>query len=560
LRSYIYLLLFADRLLLKTVIPGTKPQIGFSAPGDTAWTYFDKKDHTPVEINKAVTILKGAIAFLDRPNVQQMAKTNPYLYGRREDALRDLAGGYALANKKDSARLTLIKMYNAITVSGVSKLLLTDTIFTSVRKDSWFLDIVHKLQTKADMWNYKALNTPYRNNLSEPEKLAGLALLWSQARYNFVNFDGLSKDWNQLYVDFIPQVQSTKTTAEYYSVLIKFYAQLKDGHTNVYVPDSLADEFYSRPPFRTEWIEGRVFITKVMSDSLMRTGIIPGLEILKIDDQPVVAYAEQNVKPYESSSTPQDLEIREFTYGLLSGPKNKPISFQLKDRGGKIINRVIPRTGYHDIKGTKDLEYKTINKIGYLTINSFEDKRIVKEFDSLYTAAIAQTKGLIIDIRYNGGGSGDIAFNIISRLTDRPFQTSSSKTLKFVSKPRAVPSWEDNGPGSWNPNGKIFYDKPVIVLIGPRTFSAAEDFTVSFDAMKRGKLLGSATGGSTGQPVIFELPGGGSARVCGKHDSYPDGKEFVGIGILPDVVLTNTVKDLMAGKDAVKDKALDMLK
>jgi carboxyl-terminal processing protease len=114
---------------------------------------------------------------------------------------------------------------------------------------------------------------------------------------------------------------------------------------------------------------------------------------------------------------------------------------------------------------------------------------------------------------------------------------SASKTLKYVSKPNSEPFWEDNGPSLWDPNSKIYYDKPVVALVGPRTFSAAGDFTVAFDFMKRGKLVGIATGGSTGQPVPFELPGGGSARVCGKHDSYPDGKEFVGVGVIPDLIV-----------------------
>jgi carboxyl-terminal processing protease len=557
---FLYLLLISCAATAQQRYTGNQAADRVQHERDSAWVFFDKKDHTPAEIEKAVTILKNAIALLDTPYVQEMAKTNPYLAGRREDASRDLAGGYAMANKKDSSRLTLIKMYNANPTSNAAKILESDTIFTSVRNDPWFRDIVTKLQNKGALWRYKALSTPYKDNLPEPEKLAGLALLWTQARYNFVYFDHLNKDWNQTYLDFIPKVQSTRTTAEYYKVLINFYAQLKDGHTNVYVPDSLADEFYSRPPFRTELIEGRVFVTQVMSDSLFKTGITPGLEVLKIDGQPVIRYAESDVKPFQSSSTPQDLEVREFTYGLLAGPKNKPITIQFKNRAGKVVDRIIPRTGYHDVKGSKTLEYKTINNIGYLTINNFEDSRIIKQFDSLYTAEIAKTKALIIDIRYNGGGSGSIGFDIISRLTDKPFETSSSKNLKVISRPNAEPSWEDNGSGQWRANGKIYYNKPVVVLIGPRTFSAAEDFTVAFDYMKRGKLVGMPTGGSTGQPVGFDLPGGGTARVCGKHDSYPDGKEFVGIGIIPDVVVKKTLKDLMNGKDAAKDMALEMLK
>jgi len=119
--------------------------------------------------------------------------------------------------------------------------------------------------------------------------------------------------------------------------------------------------------------------------------------------------------------------------------------------------------------------------------------------------------------------------------------------------------WEFNDAGVWYPNGKQYYDKPVIVLISARTFSAAEDFTVAFDYLTRGKLIGQATGGSTGQPIGFNLPGGATARICGKHYTYPDGKEFVGIGIMPDITLNKTIADVINGRDAELQKVLAVI-
>jgi C-terminal processing protease CtpA/Prc len=517
----------------------------------------DKKS-TRQQVEKGVTILKSALAFLDSLPIKQMAPTNAYLWYRRSDVNRDLASGYALLNQPDSALNALDRMYANGSSSGVVEFLKDETL-DNIRTQPRFLALIEKLNKQGALWKNKAFNTSYKKNLSDAEKVAGLSLLWSQAKYNFVNFANIDIDWNQAYLDYLPKVQNTKSTAEYYKVLIAFYAQLKDGHTNVYVPDSLSSEFYSRPPFRTELIEGRVFVNQVLSDSLYKTGIVPGLEVIKIDSEPVIAYAEKNVKPYASSSTPQDMEIREFSYMLFAGPKNRPVVIEFKDRNGKTVTRTIARTGYHDVKGLKTMTYQTIGQVGYLTINNFEDNKIIKQFDSLYTTEISKTKGLIIDIRYNGGGDGGIGFNIIRRLTDKPFLVSGSKVLRHYSRPDNEPEWEDNGISRWGANGKIFYDKPIVVLIGPRTFSAAEDFTVAFDYMQRGKLVGLPTGGSTGQPVPFGLPGGGSARVCGKHDSYPDGKEFVGIGIIPNITVKKTIKDLLSGTDAAKEKALELL-
>lgn len=109
------------------------------------------------------------------------------------------------------------------------------------------------------------------------------------------------------------------------------------------------------------------------------------------------------------------------------------------------------------------------------------------------------------------------------------------------------------------PNGKKFYAKPVILLIGNRTFSAAEDFAMEFDFMKRGLLVGEPTAGSTGQPVSFALPGG-RARICAKRDAYPNGKKLVGIGILPDVQASPKISDFLNGEDSVLETALKEIK
>jgi C-terminal processing protease CtpA/Prc len=83
---------------------------------------------------------------------------------------------------------------------------------------------------------------------------------------------------------------------------------------------------------------------------------------------------------------------------------------------------------------------------------------------------------------------------------------------------------------------------------------------VAWKNSARGKIVGEASGGSTGQPLFFELPGGGNARVCTKRDTYPDGTEWVGNGIAPDILVRPTVADIRAGRDTVLERALELLK
>ena len=78
--------------------------------------------------------------------------------------------------------------------------------------------------------------------------------------------------------------------------------------------------------------------------------------------------------------------------------------------------------------------------------------------------------------------------------------------------------------------------------------------------MQRGKIVGEATGGSTGQPLIVSLPGGLSARICTKRDTYADGREFVGVGVQPQVVVRPSVADYRAGRDTVLEAALTQMR
>jgi carboxyl-terminal processing protease len=101
---------------------------------------------------------------------------------------------------------------------------------------------------------------------------------------------------------------------------------------------------------------------------------------------------------------------------------------------------------------------------------------------------------------------------------------------------------------------------PVAVLIGRGTISAAEDFLVLADSIPHFTTIGTATSGSTGQPLYFDLPGGGMGFIVTKHDTYPDGREFVGPGIQPAIHVTHTIEHCQHGIDADLEQALRFLR
>ncbi|UYQ94933.1 hypothetical protein MKQ68_07480 [Chitinophaga horti] len=101
-------------------------------------------------------------------------------------------------------------------------------------------------------WESKQFTTPYQPNLPEDQKIAGLSKLWSEVKYNFVNFDIVPEiNIDSLYFAYLPRVRQSASTREYYRLLEEMAASLRDGHTNVYLPAELSDSVYTRPLVRT---------------------------------------------------------------------------------------------------------------------------------------------------------------------------------------------------------------------------------------------------------------------------------------------------------------------
>ncbi|MBI5729830.1 MAG: hypothetical protein HY963_01715 [Ignavibacteriales bacterium] len=517
---------------------------------------FNLEPFSSDSIKKGITILENTIKYLDQPLVVEFANDNRFLRHRKFDVYYDLSIGNALLKNKNESILYLKKMCEEdASAASRASLIQKDSTFDFLRNEVGYKEVINKLIALGNIFENTNLLTSYSYNLSNDEKVAGLTIFWQEVKNNFVYFDhNLNLDWNKTYLTYMSKVVSTKTTLQYYWVLQEMCALLKDSHTNVYPPKELRDSVDSRPPIRTDLIEDKVIITKVLSDSLRRDGIKTGQEIVSIDNVPVKKYAEQNILPYQSSSTIQDLKKRTYGYYLLSGKRDRSIKLVLRDEN-RLVTETINRSGYNDVVKQPIFEFKKLkNNIAYVALNSFGKDTLVSLFDNSFKE-ISKSDALIIDLRNNGGGSGNIGFNILGYLVNKEFQISK---YKLRASPKDL-SWQYYSAQPWKPNGINYYSKPVVVLISNATFSAAEDFCVAFDYMKRGKMIGEQTAGSTGQPYSFSLPGGLTARVCSKRDSYPDGKEFVGIGINPDITVYPTVDDIRLEKDVILLKAIDYL-
>ncbi len=383
--------------------------------------------------------------------------------------------------------------------------------------------------------------------------------------------------WDDLFKEYTSKVQETSNDYEYYRLLQKFCATLKDGHTNVYFPkyiqENILNNHYGEYSFILNNIDGKAIITHVNES---RKEEIPiGTEIIEVNGIPTKKYLDEFVLPFISASTTYTQEDWAISK-LLEGYIGTTYDLKLLQPNGeeKTLNITIAKSDEKEmfpaIKKRELFEFKWYpNKTAYISLNSFSDWEIAEMFRKK-NKELQQAESLIIDLRNNGGGNTIIGKVILHYLTeDTVFFGAKSQTRQNVAafKARGNDTYFYDLPYSPDTLGsgdkKLLRNKRVIVptaiLIGHGTASAAEDFLIYADKQKHMTKIGEPTYGSTGQPLSFELPYGGMARVCTKKDTYPDGREFVGIGIQPDILVRKSRTDFIENKDPVLEKALEFL-
>jgi carboxyl-terminal processing protease len=108
-----------------------------------------------------------------------------------------------------------------------------------------------------------------------------------------------------------------------------------------------------------------------------------------------------------------------------------------------------------------------------------------------------------------------------------------------------------------DPSPDAFHGQ-VVLLADGGCVSACEDFVEPFKQSGRGIIVGETTQGSSGVPLFYDFGNGMTLKVANKRLYFPDGSEFEGVGIKPDVEIHPTIESLKAGRDVIFDKALEL--
>lgn len=164
--------------------------------------------------------------------------------------------------------------------------------------------------------------------------------------------------------------------------------------------------------------------------------------------------------------------------------------------------------------------------IGYLRLSTFYPLDLARPKFAAALALLADTDGLVLDLRQNGGGDDASADLLVRTLLDAKIDAVQQLDQRGRRTPVPLP-----------PASLPAYLKPLVVLIDRRTGSAAEFVAYSLQALGRARIVGTRSGGAAhmfGDPVL--LPDGYQISIPDRQPiNLRTGANWERTGVRPDV-------------------------
>ncbi|WP_438488700.1 S41 family peptidase [Streptomyces sp. S186] len=325
-------------------------------------------------------------------------------------------------------------------------------------------------------------------------------VFWQTYAENYPFFRAKGIDWNAVRDRYRPRITATTTDAELFAVLRAMIEPLHDAHTRLVVDQD-------------RWFTGK------------RPGtVLPTPEFTARVDAAIAA----NLGPQT---------VRQHWAG--------------------------GRLSYADLPG----------RIGYFRVTQFakytekgdyagDVAELDRALDAIFTKARTQgptaLRGLVLDLRLNGGGSDALGLRIASRLTDRPYLAYRKRVRN---DPRHPDRFTAPEPLTVRPYRGPVYTGPLAVLTGRLTISAGETFTQSLMGRSPAPTrIGENTQGVFSDVLGRALPNGWSFGLPNEEFLTAGGRTFDGPGIPPAVrTPVFTEAELSARRDTALARARELL-
>ncbi len=367
------------------------------------------------------------------------------------------------------------------------------------------------------------------------EHAAAYNQFWRTYNRSFYDPNFHARNWDALrvrYQKFLPSVGHRNEMA---TVLNMMIGELESSHSEVSAasgnpnsqssahPGFLIDYGYEGPGIRVKDVPART------PASYAKTKLNPGDVVLQINGKDVKAN-EQLYRDVLNDQVSRDLNLSvKGADGVTRNVKFRAISGG--EFGGIVFtNRLETRRKYVEQKSGGKLTYVHIAGMGEAELQRFNQQ--VWQYGQ-------GKKGLVIDVRNNGGG------NTADRLID-----VLERAPNMIYVPRdADPQF---GPGQ-------ALAVPMVVMMAESSFSNAEMFPTAMKARRLATLVGMPTPGYVIYTRGFQLVDGTIARMPGTGVYRLDGSPLEDMGTQPDYKVDITPEQYFSGADPQLDKAIEVL-
>ena len=299
------------------------------------------------------------------------------------------------------------------------------------------------------------------------------------------------------------------------------YSVYMDKDTTEQMYESNAGVFGGIGIYATLNNDGRVIVSSPIKDGPSEKAGIEAEDIIyAVDDK---------------STEGMDLDT---VVAMMRGEVGTEVKITVK-RGDELQDFTITRA-YVDEQTVSSQVLAADKRIGYIAISKFSENTDEAFTDQLNELIDQGIQSLIIDLRYNGGGSVDAACNIAALMVpEGPIvQIVDNKGNSDIIK----------SPGAQ-------FKAPIAVLVNEYSASASEILAGALQDTKAANLIGTTTYGKGIVQTVYFLNDGTGVKLTEKKYLTPNGNDINKKGIEPNVYV-----EIKGDKDTQLDFAVEYLK
>lgn len=231
----------------------------------------------------------------------------------------------------------------------------------------------------------------------------------------------------------------------------------------------------------------------------------------------------------------------------IRGPKGSNVTLSIiREEEPDLMEIDITRASITVPSVEYEIKETATGSVGYIQLNQFGEDSVKEVKNALKDLRNEDLQGLIMDVRFNGGGYLEGAVDMASM---------------FLKEGKVVTVERRNGePSNHYVSGRPSDpDIPLVVLINEGSASASEILAGALQDANRATIIGKKSFGKGTVQEVFDLPGNASVRITVARWLTPSGRDLGKDGVHPDIEVERTREDVANQEDPQLDAALELL-